>query len=195
MDNLNLNIFDFIVIVIIGFLCLFYFKENFSEHVEERIASNAKTYLVKVSEKSQEVADKLGRMDDKFLQIINILKNEYPNDPRTIFLDDNYDDVEITESTRGNGYTSYSVNKQKILFCLTANHSDGTLIDDNTLSYVGIHELAHLATEEIGHTETYWENFRWILSLARNNNLYTFEDYETFPKEYCGITISSNILN
>ena len=37
------------------------------------------------------------------------------------------------------------------------------LIDDNTLTYVGVHELAHLATEEIGHTDTYWDNLNGYL--------------------------------
>ena len=59
------------------------------------------------------------------------------------------------------------------MFCLTARNSDGSLIDDNTLSYVGFHELAHLATDEIGHTDTYWDNFKWFLVLQEIMD-YTF---------------------
>ena len=82
-----------------------------------------------------------------------------------------------------------------MIFCLKARNDDGSLIDDNTMAYVGFHELAHLATDEIGHTDQYWKNFKWILTHAKNIGLYNYINYSVTPQEYCGLEITSNILD
>ena len=191
-----MNIFDLFVLFLIAFFTMFYVKEQYVEQtmVTSDIGGN-KRFLVKVGNKSQEVANKLAVMDKKFLKIIKIIEDEYPDDPRVTFLKKNYDSNQLSESIKDEEYTSYSVNKEKILFCLIARDENGELIDDNTLTYVGVHELAHLATDEIGHTDTFWENFKWLLTVARDNGLYYYEDYSTYNKPYCGIKISSNILD
>jgi len=196
MFKLNkMNFFDCFVIFIIGFFVMFYVKEQYTEVEYVKSDIDNKEYLVKVNENSKEVADKLALMNQKFLKIIEIAQDEFPNDPRVEFLKKNYDPTQLSESTKDEKYTSYSINKEKILFCLIARDENGALIDDNTLTYVGVHELAHLATDEIGHTDTYWDNFKWLLTIARENGLYLYEDYSINPKPYCGIKISSNILD
>lgn len=196
MFKLNkMNFFDCFVIFIIGFFVMFYVKEQYTEVEYVKSDIDNKEYLVKVNENSKEVADKLALMNQKFLKIIEISQDEFPNDPRVEFLKKNYDPSQLSESTKDEKYTSYSINKEKILFCLIARDENGALIDDNTLTYVGVHELAHLATDEIGHTDTYWDNFKWLLTIARENGLYLYEDYSINPKPYCGIKISSNILD
>jgi len=196
MFKLNkMNFFDCFVIFIMGFFVMFYVKEQYTEVEYVKSDIDNKEYLVKVNENSKEVADKLALMNQKFLKIIEIAQDEFPNDPRVEFLKKNYDPTQLSESTKDEKYTSYSINKEKILFCLIARDENGALIDDNTLTYVGVHELAHLATDEIGHTDTYWDNFKWLLTIARENGLYLYEDYSINPKPYCGIKISSNILD
>ena len=196
MFKLNkMNFFDCFVIFIMGFFVMFYVKEQYTEVEYVKSDIDNKEYLVKVNENSKEVADKLALMNQKFLKIIEIAQDEFPNDPRVDFLKKNYDPSQLSESTKDEKYTSYSINKEKILFCLIARDENGALIDDNTLTYVGVHELAHLATDEIGHTDTYWDNFKWLLTIARENGLYLYEDYSINPKPYCGIKISSNILD
>lgn len=196
MFKLNkMNFFDCFVIFIMGFFVMFYVKEQYTEVEYVKSDIDNKEYLVKVNDNSKEVADKLALMNQKFLKIIEIAQDEFPNDPRVEFLKKNYDPSQLSESTKDEKYTSYSINKEKILFCLIARDENGALIDDNTLTYVGVHELAHLATDEIGHTDTYWDNFKWLLTIARENGLYLYEDYSINPKPYCGIKISSNILD
>lgn len=190
-----MNFFDFFVLLLIVFFTMFYVREQYTEVEYVKSNVDGESYLVKVNENSQEVADKLAKMNRKFLKIIEIAEDEFPDDPRVNFLKKNYASNKLSESTKDEKYTSYSVNKEKILFCLIARDENGDLIDDNTLTYVGVHELAHLATEEIGHTDTYWDNFKWLLKIARDNGLYLYEDYSINPKPYCGIEITSNILN
>jgi hypothetical protein len=60
--------------------------------------------------------------------------------------------------------------------------------------YVAIHELGHLMTEEIGHPQSFWGNFKILLKEAVNLGLYTKTDYAMKPVEYCGINIKSSVL-
>lgn len=67
-------------------------------------------------------------------------------------------------------------------------------MDSNTLTFVGIHELAHLMTTEVGHTPLFWSNMEVLLEVAVKHKLYRPENYESQPKQYCGIEITSSPL-
>ena len=123
-----MNFFDCFVIFIMGFFVMFYVKEQYTEVEYVKSDIDNKEYLVKVSENSKEVADKLALMNQKFLKIIEIAQDEFPNDPRVEFLKKNYDPTQLSESTKDEKYTSYSINKEKILFCLIARDENGALI-------------------------------------------------------------------
>eukprot|EP00798_Chlamydomonas_sp_ICE-L_P008433 gene8433-biopygen3775 len=71
---------------------------------------------------------------------------------------------------------------------------DHELVEENILMYVAIHELGHLATDEVGHTPKFWSNFKWILGEAMSIGLYTKVDFDNEPQKYCGINITSSIL-
>ena len=82
------------------------------------------------------------------------------------------------------------INKgEQIILCLRNNDK---LVDINTLFFVVLHEFAHLATESIGHTEEFWDNFRWILEEAMNIGLYIKQEFKIKNVEYCGMTITSS---
>jgi hypothetical protein len=63
------------------------------------------------------------------------------------------------------------------------------------MMFVVLHELAHLSTESIGHTDEFWNNFRWILEEAINIGIYVKQDFKTENVEYCGMTITSSPLD
>jgi hypothetical protein len=91
--------------------------------------------------------------------------------------------------------TSYSENKgQKIVVCLRdkvkAPHYP--LIDENTVMFVMLHEMAHLMTETIGHTQEFWANFKRILHDAVQIGIYHPVNYAQRPTPYCGMTISDS---
>lgn len=94
--------------------------------------------------------------------------------------------------------TSYSVNKgESIVLCLRSHRTiqevaEGkrALIDENTLFYVVIHELAHVMSESVGHTEEFGQNFKFLLSNAIKWKLYTFVDYRKNPVEYCSTQLN-----
>jgi predicted metal-dependent hydrolase len=108
----------------------------------------------------------------------------------------NYRPDNITESSPGNKYTSYSINKgDKIVFCLRSKSGDNKLVDLNTMMFVAIHELAHLMTKSIGHTTEFWDNMRFLLKEGIKIKIYKKQDYNTKPEAYCGTTITDTPLN
>jgi len=60
--------------------------------------------------------------------------------------------------------------------------------------YVAVHEIAHIGCPEIGHTTLFKKINKFLLERAAQINLYKFENYKSTQKEYCGITLTSNIL-
>ena len=88
--------------------------------------------------------------------------------------------------------TSYSENKgQRIVVCLRdkTKAPQYPLIDKNTVMFVVLHEMAHLMTETIGHTQEFWNNFKRILGDAVQIGIYTPVNYAQRPTPYCGMTI------
>ncbi len=155
---------------------------------------DGRTYIVRKLPNAQLAADKLASLNQKLVRLINSLdENEKDG------IDDlknNYNPDKISETGLDAKYTSYSVNKgEKIVFCLRMRDKTNRLVDENTLTYVAIHELGHLATKEIGHVDVFWTNFKWLLQIAVDNDLYNYVNYSLNPQQYCGLMISSNVLN
>jgi len=100
----------------------------------------------------------------------------------------------IKESSAKSEFTSYSVNKgEELVFCLRSKKNN-KLHDINDLMYVAVHEIAHIGCPEIGHTPLFKKINKFLLERAAIINLYKFENYKVTQKEYCGITLTSNIL-
>jgi predicted metal-dependent hydrolase len=100
----------------------------------------------------------------------------------------------IYETDPSSNLTSYSVNKgEELSFCLKSKHTN-KLHDINLLMYVAIHEMAHTACPEIGHTELYKRIFKKFLEEAITLNIYNYINYEMMPTEYCGMTLNSSII-
>ena len=54
----------------------------------------------------------------------------------------------------------FTIDKKMIYVCTEKFDSFDSLI------FVTLHELAHVVTEEIGHTALFWDNFRTLLDIA-----------------------------
>ena len=100
----------------------------------------------------------------------------------------------IKESSAKSEYTSYSINKgEELVFCLRSKINN-KLHDINDIMYVAVHEIAHIGCPEIGHTPLFKKINKFLLEKAVDKGLYKFENYRKTQKEYCGITLTSNIL-
>jgi hypothetical protein len=152
-----------------------------------------KEYLVQDKEDAKDAADLIAVIRQRLVILVEHLIRSYPpDDSRIKMLKDNFNPDSMKEGIDNSGYTSYSINKgEQIFLCLRTNNK---LMDINTMMFVVLHELSHIATESIGHTPEFWDNFKWILEESINIGIYQKKDYNKEAVEYCGMTITSSPL-
>jgi len=156
---------------------------------------NNKEYLVRNTKDSQEAANMLSQIGQRLGDVVNAMVTKYPKDPRVKRVKERFNPDKISESSPTSQYTSYSVNKgEKIVFCLRSKETEQELHDFNTITFVALHELAHLMTESIGHTQEFWDNFRFILKNAIQKGYYEVQDFKKKPIRYCGTNITDSPL-
>lgn len=166
----------------------------FSEVANVKSNIDGREYIVKDADDKQDAADRLATINAVLTDFIDALHQDYPDDIRVKRLKRRYNPDNISEGIPKTGYTSYSVNKgERIVVCI--RQKDGIFVEQNEVLYVVIHELAHLATDEIGHTSEFWKNFQFLLREAVDRHVYKYTDYTVHPAPYCGITISSTVLD
>ena len=154
-----------------------------------------KEYLVRSAKDSTAAANMLSTIRTKLTNVVSTLHKKYPKDPRVIRVKERFNPYKISESSPDSQYTSYSVNKgERIVFCLRTKDSKQELHDINTMTFVALHELAHLMTESIGHTVEFWDNFRFILKNSIREGHYSYHDFKTKPVRYCGTDITDSPL-
>ncbi|ALH23258.1 hypothetical protein ceV_352 [Chrysochromulina ericina virus CeV-01B] len=155
---------------------------------------DGRKYCVREREKVDAAADRLAEVNRKLVKLVNYCNKNNPDDERCIRLQKKFNPKKLVETLPTSEYTAYSENKgEKLAFCLDKKkNSTNNLIDINTLTYVAIHELAHICTISIGHTPEFWENFKFLLVQAKAAGLYNPVDYKNKPGEYCGMPITDN---
>jgi predicted metal-dependent hydrolase len=192
MDNINYLI-GMLIIVAFCLLGYTHYEHLSNEVMYVKSSIDNKEYLVRNLEDKEMAANILAKLRFKLEKICEIMKNKFPNDQSVKRMNERFNSDNITESGKNNQYTSYSVNKgEKIVFCIRQKNENESLVDENTLTFVAIHELAHIMTKSVGHTPEFWSNFKRLLEISVENNLYNKEDYNLNPKEYCGIKVSDS---
>tara|TARA_B100000963_G_scaffold360371_1_gene391022 strand:+ start:52665 stop:53207 length:543 start_codon:yes stop_codon:yes gene_type:complete len=154
---------------------------------------DGKSYCVRETNKIQLVADLLAETTNNMKRLVKYLGEKYPERENVKRLVKNFNPRKVTETLPTSKYTAYSENKgEKIAFCTTTKKKGNKLIDKNTLMFVALHELAHVASKSIGHTTEFWQNFKFLIENAKVINIYNPVDYKNKPTEYCGMTISDS---
>ena len=192
--NLREDIFGYIMIAfVLGVVLKIYFE---SDRFNLRcIISNedGNEYCVREREKLELVADLLARVTGKLKRLVEYMKEKYPNRENVKRMVENFNPDNISETLPTSKFTAYSENKgEKMAFCVTKKKNGTQLIDENTLTFVAIHELAHVCTKTVGHKDDFWMNFKFLLENAKKCGIYKPVDYKKKPKEYCGMTITDN---
>ena len=86
---------------------------------------------------------------------------------------------------------AYALGKKSITLCVrTGQDTASPFHDYNTLTFVLLHELAHLAIEPDDHSAEFWATFRWLLLEAAAAGVYTLRNYAVDPVDYCGMAIT-----
>lgn len=191
---MNVNILGYIMISFIILICIKIYQESDTFQLKCIISDiDGKTYCVRDRSKLELAADKLAEVTNNMNTIVNHCKEKYLDRKNIKRLVDGYNPQKIFETLPTSKYTAYSENKgEKLAFCLDTEKNNGQLIDINTLTYVALHELAHIATKSIGHTDEFWNNFKFLITEAKTLNIYNPIDYKNNPVRYCGMTIKDN---
>ena len=192
---MNADFFGYIIIALVLLVCLKIYYESDAFNLKCIISSvDGNRYCVREREKMEMAADLLAKVTKKSKLLVYYLQNKYPDDPRVIKLVENFNPQKISETLPTSELTAYSENKgEKVAFCLNKTKQDNTkLIDLDTLTFVSLHELAHIMTTSIGHKQDFWQNFKFLLENAKAAKLHDPVDYKKDPQEYCGMTINDN---
>jgi hypothetical protein len=188
------GILFYIILGFILFLCLIIYYQSDAYDLKCIIASSdGNRYCVREREKMELAANLLADVTQRMKDVVEYLKKNKPDDPRTIRLVEGFNPKRISETLPTSELTAYSENKgEKIAFCLNSTKNGSKLIDINTLTFVALHELTHIATESVGHKQDFWQNFKWVLENAKESGVHSPIDYKRYPQEYCGMTINDN---
>jgi hypothetical protein len=181
-----------IIVTIIGIYYIYNYYSNIGL-MKVRSKIDEKEYTVQIKDDSLEAANLIAKIREKLVVLMEHLEKSFSlNDERVRLLKKNFKPDRLKEGVDTPGYTSYSINKgEQIVLCLRSNDK---LVDLNTMLFVVLHEFAHLSTESIGHTEEFWDNFKWILEESINIGIYTKQEFKVKNVEYCGMTITSSPL-
>jgi predicted metal-dependent hydrolase len=186
----------FIVIVIfIIFICLKMYLESDAYNLKCIISNvDGEKYCVRERAKLHLAADLLANVTQKCKELVIYVGKKHPNNEDVQRLVKRFNPKKISETLPTSEHTAYSENKgEKIAFCLNKKKGDNSkLIDINTLTFVAIHELAHVMTLSEGHKQVFWQNFKFLLENAKEANIYNPVDYKKNPEPYCGMDITDN---
>lgn len=187
---------SYILYFLIGIGLLIFLTIYSSEHLQLKCVISTvdgNKYCVRDRVMVQEAADLLANTVKQMTKLVDYMAKKYPKDEDVQTLKRKYNPRKITETLPTSELTAYSENKgEKMAFCLNKTKNTGTLIDENTLIFVGIHELAHTMTKSIGHKQEFWKNFKFLLENAVKIGIYEPVDYKKKKQSYCGMTITDN---
>lgn len=193
--KLKLNMFGLIIILFIILIALKLYYESDVFNLRCIVSTaDGKKYCVRERNNIERASNLLAQTTDKLKYLVENMNARYRNRKNVQRLVENFNPTTIKETLPTSEYTAYSENKgEKLAFCLNKNKKNNeNLIDQNTLMFVAIHEIAHIMTVSVGHTEEFWQNFKFLLENAVELGIYEPIDYKKNPKNYCGMTISDN---
>jgi hypothetical protein len=190
------DILGYIAIIFILGVCVYIYKYNNGDFDLKCIVStvDGNQYCVREREKLEEAADLLANVTGKCKKLVEYMDKHHPDNENVTRLVKGFNPTKIMETLPTSKFTAFSENKgEKIAFCLNRKKEDNAkLIDESTLTFVAIHEIAHVMTKSIGHKTEFWENFKFLLENAKEANIHHPVDYKNNPSDYCGMTINDN---
>ena len=195
MGAYEINAFGWVLICFIILIMLRIYWESDAFNLKCIVSDvDGNTYCVRERLKLKMVADLLARITVSMKKLVKHMGKKYPDRENVKRLVEKFDPKRVYETLPTSEFTAYSENKgEKLAFCVTKQkNDDNDLIDQNTLMFVAIHELAHVANKTIGHDASFWKNFKFLLENAKEIGIYVPEDYKKKQVSYCGMQISDN---
>lgn len=188
------NIALFLLILFLFVVCLKIYMESDAYNLKCILSDvDGKRYCVRDRQKLQIAADMLATTAQKCKDLVAYCVKKYPDNPDVQRLAQKFNPTTLSETLPTSQYTAYSENKgEKLAFCLDKYKNTNKMIDQDTLTFVAIHELAHIMTVSEGHLREFWTHFKFLLVAAKEAGIYEPVDYKANPQPYCGMTITDN---
>ena len=183
-----------IIIIIINIILYFIYKNN-SIYIE---GFNKKEYLVQNIENNNLASNLLAEVDIKIHKLVYYLEdniNQYPKYASYIRrLISGVQHMKLIENSSDYG-TSYTINKGDVVALCLRSRNDNSLHNINTIMYVALHELSHIACPEYGHTVLFKNIFSFLIRIAIKICIYREIIYEINPQEYCGLYLNKTVMS
>ena len=182
---------------------------------EVRASADGLHYRVHTTHKNPDAAaETMAELNRRSIELMRHLRDKYLRGPlagmspardrATTRLLGLYNPDNLAENSPRDpeGDTSYTIDKGAILaLCLRekdpARNGDTNahdIHDLETLTFVTLHELTHIAIEDLDHPPRFWQAFKFILEEATEAGLLRGVNYERRPTVYCGMDIDYNPL-
>lgn len=189
----------FLILVILCVFVYYYKYYKIATYVKSHVDN--KYYLVRRLDDQQIAADILATIRKNITQVAEEAKRRFDKSDNTTYqnyinvLVNRIKNIRIIENINNHEYTSYSVEKgEELVFCLRSRNNIDHLHDINILMYVVLHEIAHIACPEYGHTPLFKQIFTELTKIAIDINIYKKIDFKTYPEEYCGMQITDSVV-
>jgi hypothetical protein len=181
------------VLVVCGIAKMIYDSEMF-QLTCVLATRDGKKYCVRSRAQVKPAVNLLSQAVEKCTRLVSHVNDKYPEDEDVQRLVEKFRPEKVMETLPTSVHTAYSENKgEKVAFCLNRfKDNNDELIDLETLTFVAIHELAHIMTKSEGHESIFWENFKFLLMEAHQAGIHQPVNYKERPAEYCGMQIQDN---
>lgn len=201
-----------LILIIITVVFVVYTRVTKNEMVYVRSDLDGESYLVRNTKDKKRAANLLASIKADIMQVSEYMSSKLQSkekedveryQPYAEYINQlkrNLKNVVIKESGFNTVYTSYTVNKgESIVFCVRSKEitkllNSSTIHDKNLVMYVALHEIAHVACPEYGHTPLFKKIFKFITETAMKLGMYQKVNFDSNPVEYCGMMITDSIV-
>lgn len=177
------------VIIVVGCIAFYKYVYDGTEYVKSSIDN--KYYKVRSGPNKELNANLLALLNIKLTTIVKSLDDpKYSSNANVRRLIENWNKgITIKEIGKMESDAAYVINKQYMSFCLPEDTSK-TIENINLMTYVGIHELAHVMSVETGHGNEFVNNFSFLLNYSK-----TLEYLDPVTNTLKPVYIALNKLN
>lgn len=198
-----------LIVLIIIELCKTTGKFSIGKTKHVRSIVDGLNYKVHISHDNPTgAADTMAELNNRCVDLMRHLRNKYlrsehgklPQNARRVTatrrLLELYSPDNLTENSPKDphGDTSYTIDKGKILAICLRGKSDSKIHDIETLTFVAVHELSHIAIKELDHPPIFWIAFKFMLEEAVECGVLYGINYKYQPAQYCGLKVDYNPL-
>ena len=184
----------FIVLIVFFLIIILIIAEKNELFLEYRNSklNNKKYGIQEEFDNSDEAVELLAKLHNHMLKFVDDLHIQLPKDDRVKRLVKGFKRADIEEAPNDDG-SSYTINKGDLVaLCLRHKEHGHPFHDYNTLLFVIIHEMSHIASISEGHNSEFITNFKWLLQNAKALGYYEPVNYQKSPITYCGIKVTNN---